>query len=89
MTPTVTSYVERVTIVLNPDGSIKGAMQESLQTIADTSVTPPTILQAQMLPAVPIAPATLAAVGPRFLADFGGPERDSRYRTADGFRVGF
>jgi len=64
MTPTVTSYVERVTIVLNPDGSVKGAMQESLQTIADTSVTPPTILQAQMLPAVPIAPATLAAVLP-------------------------
>lgn len=40
------SYVERVLIVLNEDGTIRGASQYTLSQIVDTATTPPTALAA-------------------------------------------
>lgn len=57
---TDTTYVERVLIVLSPDGSLKGAHQESLRTIADGD----SVISAQMLPAAPLDAATLATILP-------------------------
>ena len=52
----MTIHVERVLIVLNPDGTLKGAHQESLQTYDDGS--------ARQLPASGLDAATLAAILP-------------------------
>lgn len=55
-----TSYPERVLIVLNADGSLKGAHQETLEQVIDGA----DVLSAKMLPAAPLDAATLASVLP-------------------------
>lgn len=60
MAITKTANVERVLIVLNPDGTFKGAHSETLETVSDGD----SILGAKYMPPVPLDPATLAAVLP-------------------------
>lgn len=60
MAITRTSYPERVMIVLNADGSLKGAHQESLERLEEDGV----LLQERQLSAVPVVAATLASVLP-------------------------
>lgn len=60
MAITVTSYPERILIVLNPDGSLKGAHQERLETIVDGE----TVINAKQLGAEPLDEAALVAVLP-------------------------
>lgn len=60
MTITRTSYPERVVIVLNADGSIKAAHQESLEAIADDGV----IIQSRQLAAASLSAETLTYVLP-------------------------
>jgi len=54
------TYPERVLIVLNPDGSMKGAHQEQLTVIKDGA----DILSAKPLPAAPLDAGTLASILP-------------------------
>lgn len=61
MAITDTSYTERVLIVLNPDGSLKGVHQERLREVRDGN----SLLSASQLPAEPLAAETLAAVLPQ------------------------
>ena len=60
MALTEISYPERVLIVLNADGTLKGAHQERLREIRDGDV----LITASMLPAEPVAAETLAAILP-------------------------
>lgn len=60
MALTETTRVERVLVVLNPDGSLAGAHQESLREIKDGD----TVIAAQQQPAVPLDAATLAGLLP-------------------------
>lgn len=58
MTMTQTSYVERLVIVLNADGTLKGAHSESLETIANDGTT----IVERMLDAEPITAAQIATL---------------------------
>ena len=60
MALTKTSHVERGTFVLNADGTLAGAHQESLTTISEDGV----VLSVKQEPAVPLDAATLAVVLP-------------------------
>lgn len=60
MTLTTNTYIERVLITLNPDGSLKGAHQESLSEIKDGG----TVLTARQEPAVTLTAEALALVLP-------------------------
>lgn len=60
MTILKTIYAERVLIVLNADGSIKGAHQDRIETISEGD----NIISQRMLGAEALEPATLAAVLP-------------------------
>lgn len=62
MSITDTTHIERVLIVLNPDGSLKGAHQERLREVRDGDVA---LLSATQLPAEPLTPEALAAVLPQ------------------------
>lgn len=53
-------YIERVLIVLNPDGTIKGAHSEAMETIRDGDV----VMASRMLPAKPVTGDELATVLP-------------------------
>lgn len=53
-------YTERVLIVLNPDGSFRGAHQEKFRRVMDGE----TVLQAIQSPAEPVTAETLASVLP-------------------------
>lgn len=55
-----TTYVERVMIVLNPDGTLKGAHQDKLERITSNGET----LVERMLGAEPLDAAALASVLP-------------------------
>ena len=55
-----TAYVERVLIVLNADGTLKGAHQELLEVYADAG----TVVASRQLPAAPLDAATLATALP-------------------------
>jgi len=57
---TRTTYPERILIVLNPDGTMKGAHQEAIETIADGA----DVLSVKQTAAAPLDAATLAAVLP-------------------------
>lgn len=57
---TRSTYPERVLIVLNSDGSLKGAHQESIETIADGA----DVLSVKQTAAAPLDAGTLAAVLP-------------------------
>lgn len=57
-------YVERILIVLNNDGSFKGAHEESIVINYDISVTPKAIVNAQMLPAKGLDETSLKALIP-------------------------
>lgn len=57
---TRTTYAERILIVLNPDGTMKGAHQEAIETIADGA----DVLSVKQTAAAPLDAATLAAVLP-------------------------
>lgn len=54
--PDPVTYPERCTIVLNPDGSVRGAQMERLQVYAPD--------MARYLPAEPVDPAVLATLLP-------------------------
>lgn len=54
------SYVERVLIVLNPEGTLKAAHQETRRTVSDGA----TVIADTMLGAEPLDAATLASVLP-------------------------
>lgn len=60
MALTKTTYVERVLIVLNEDGSFKAAHKESLDVVRDGD----TVLSRTLAPAAPLAEADLAGVLP-------------------------
>lgn len=60
MTISKETYTERVLLVLNSDGTLKGAHSEAMETIRDGDV----VLAARMLPAEPLDAATLATVLP-------------------------
>lgn len=60
MTLSTATFVERAVIVLNPDGSMRGAHQESLRRISEDGAT----IQETILPAVPLDAASLATVLP-------------------------
>lgn len=64
MALTDTSYPERVLIVLNLDGSLKGAHQERLREVKDGDV----LLSVMQLPAEPLTADALAAVLPAHAA---------------------
>ncbi len=55
-----TTHVERVTIVLAPDGTLKGAHQESLSIVKDGDA----VVSALQEPPVPLDAATLATILP-------------------------
>lgn len=57
---TRTTYPERILIVLNPDGTMKGAHQEAIETIADGAE----VLSVKQTAAAPLNSTTLAAVLP-------------------------
>jgi hypothetical protein len=57
---TRTTYPERILIVLNPDGTMKGAHQEAIETIADGD----DVLSVKQLSAAPLDAGALAAVLP-------------------------
>lgn len=58
---TNTTHVDRVLIVLNPDGTLKGAHAEKLRRVADGA----TVLQETIMPAEPLTADMLAAVIPK------------------------
>lgn len=60
MAITVTSYPERILIVLNPDGTLKGAHQEPLEKIVDGE----TVISTRQLGAEPLDAQALASVLP-------------------------
>lgn len=60
MALTKTTYVERVLIVLNEDGTFKAAHKESLDIVRDGD----TVLSSTLAPAAPLAEADLAGVLP-------------------------
>lgn len=60
MSITRTNYPERVLIVLNPDGTLKGAHQEAIEAIRDGD----DVISVRQMPAAPLDAATLAAVLP-------------------------
>lgn len=60
MAITKTSYVERVLIVLNPDGTLKGAHSQTLDAIVEDGV----VLKESQGDAVPVDAASLASVLP-------------------------
>lgn len=55
-----TAYVERVVIVMAPDGSFKGAHQERLETLKNGAE----VLSARMLPAEPLSAEALVRILP-------------------------
>lgn len=57
---TTTTFTERVLIVLNPDGTLRGAHAETLRRILDGA----SVLNETMLPAEPVSPEALAGVLP-------------------------
>lgn len=61
---TKTKYVERVVIVLNPDGSLKGAHQSGLETIHKDGK----LVSERETPAMPVDQMTLAQVLPEAAA---------------------
>lgn len=60
MTMTRTTYPKRILVVLNPDGTMKGAHQEAIETIADGA----DVWSVKQIAAAPLDAATLAAVLP-------------------------
>lgn len=60
MTITRTTYTERVLIVLNPDGTLKGAHSEAVEIVRDGDE----VLSAKQVPAAPIDATALASVLP-------------------------
>jgi hypothetical protein len=54
------SYVERVLIVLNPDGTLKGAHQETLNEVRKDGA----VIATQYLPAAPLDAEALKAILP-------------------------
>lgn len=60
MALTQQTYVERILIVLNPDGTLKGAHQERLEAIVDGE----TVLSVKQLGAEPLDAQALANVLP-------------------------
>lgn len=64
MALTRTIYPERVLIVLNPDGSMKGAHQETLEVLAEDGVT----IHTRHHAAAPLDAASLAGVLPNTAA---------------------